>query len=107
MRLRYTLLPGLAALLIGSAAAVKAQETPKVKTPAFKTEKADPGAAKKEADTQMQKSKKQAEEMQKQQAKKADQVRKEADKGSEKGQAMREEHSKKWWKFWGQEPAAE
>jgi len=26
--------------------------------------------------------------------------RKELDKGSEKGQAMREEHSKKWWKFW-------
>ena len=27
-------------------------------------------------------------------------MRKEADKGSEQGQSKREEHSKKWWRFW-------
>ena len=26
---------------------------------------------------------------------------KEVDKGSEKGQAMREQHRRKWWKLWG------
>jgi hypothetical protein len=34
---------------------------------------------------------------------KSEQERKELDKGSEKGQASREEHSRKWWKFWGDE----
>ena len=28
--------------------------------------------------------------------------RKEAGKGSETGQKSREQHSKKWWKFWGE-----
>jgi len=37
--------------------------------------------------------------LEKQQTKKAEQVQKELGKGSEKGQAMREEHRKKWWKF--------
>jgi len=32
---------------------------------------------------------------------KTDAVRKEAGKGSETGQAKRAEHSRKWWKFWG------
>jgi hypothetical protein len=36
--------------------------------------------------------------MQKQQEKHTE--RTEAGKGSEQGQAMREEHSRKWWKFW-------
>ena len=36
----------------------------------------------------------------KQHEKKADQERKEEGKGSEQGQASREEHSRKWWKFW-------
>lgn len=40
--------------------------------------------------------------LEKQQAKKAEQTQKELGKGSEKGQAAREEHSKKWWKFWGE-----
>jgi len=35
-----------------------------------------------------------------QKMKKAEQERKEMGKGSEKGQAAREEHSKKWWQFW-------
>jgi hypothetical protein len=33
-------------------------------------------------------------------SKKADQERKELGKGSEQGQASREEHSRKWWRFW-------
>ncbi len=37
--------------------------------------------------------------LEKQQTKKAEQVQKELGKGSEKGEAMREEHRKKWWKF--------
>ncbi len=39
--------------------------------------------------------------LEKQREKKAEQVRKEMGKGSEKGQEMREQHSRKWWKFWG------
>jgi len=39
--------------------------------------------------------------LEKQRAKKAEQVQKELDKGSEQGQAMREQHRRKWWKFWG------
>ncbi len=38
--------------------------------------------------------------LEKQRYKKAEQERHELDKGSEQGQAMREEHSRKWWKFW-------
>lgn len=41
--------------------------------------------------------------LEKQREKKAEQVQKELDKGSEKGKAMREEHRRKWWKFWGNE----
>ena len=37
--------------------------------------------------------------LEKQQVKKSEQVQKELDKGSEQGQAMREKHRKKWWKF--------
>ena len=43
--------------------------------------------------------------LEKQRDMKMDQERKESGKGSEKGQEMREENSKKWWKFWG-EPEA-
>lgn len=38
--------------------------------------------------------------LEKQKEKKAYQVQNELGKGSEKGQAQREENSKKWWKFW-------
>jgi len=38
----------------------------------------------------------------KQREKKAGQEQKELGKGSEQGQASREEHSRKWWKFWGE-----
>lgn len=31
---------------------------------------------------------------------KADQAQKESGRGSEKGQDMREDHRRKWWKFW-------
>ena len=34
---------------------------------------------------------------------KADAIHKEAGKGSETGQQQREAHSRKWWKFWGEE----
>tara|TARA_B110000967_G_scaffold122217_1_gene124756 strand:- start:11 stop:370 length:360 start_codon:yes stop_codon:yes gene_type:complete len=34
---------------------------------------------------------------------KADAIRKEAGKGSETGQQQREAHSRKWWKFWGED----
>jgi len=34
---------------------------------------------------------------------KSDAIRKEAGKGSEAGQQHREAHSRKWWKFWGEE----
>ncbi|WP_269525067.1 hypothetical protein [Coraliomargarita parva] len=33
---------------------------------------------------------------------KTEAMHKEAGKGSETGQEMREEHSRKWWKFWGE-----
>jgi hypothetical protein len=36
----------------------------------------------------------------KQTAKKSEQERKELGKGSEQGQKARQEHSRKWWKFW-------
>ena len=38
----------------------------------------------------------------KQREKKADQEHTEEGKGSEQGQASQEEHSRKWWKFWGE-----
>jgi len=40
--------------------------------------------------------------LEKQAAKKSQQSQKELDKGSEKGKASREQHSKKWWQFWGE-----
>ncbi len=33
----------------------------------------------------------------------AEKERKEAAKGSDKGQQSREEHSRKWWQFWGED----
>ena len=38
----------------------------------------------------------------KQREKKMGQEQKELGKGSDQGQASREEHSRKWWKFWGE-----
>ncbi len=38
--------------------------------------------------------------LEKQKQKKSERERKELGKGSEQGQAAREEHSRKWWKFW-------
>lgn len=40
--------------------------------------------------------------LEKQRQMKMDQEQKELGKGSEKGREMREEHSRKWWKFWGE-----
>ncbi|WP_438951171.1 hypothetical protein [Porticoccus sp.] len=39
-------------------------------------------------------------EMEKQREMKAEQERKELGKGSEQGQDLRQEHSRKWWRFW-------
>ncbi|MEH6544026.1 MAG: hypothetical protein V7721_08800 [Porticoccaceae bacterium] len=41
--------------------------------------------------------------LEKQREMKMDQEQKELGKGSEKGQEMREQNSRKWWKFWGEE----
>ena len=41
--------------------------------------------------------------LEKQREKKVEQERKEIGKGSEQGQASREEHRRKWWKFWEEE----
>lgn len=38
--------------------------------------------------------------LEKQREKKAEQERKELDKGSEQGRESRQEHSRKWWRFW-------
>jgi membrane protein involved in colicin uptake len=38
--------------------------------------------------------------MERQREMKAEQERKELGKGSEQGQDMRQEHSRKWWRFW-------
>lgn len=68
--------------------------------------------ARKQADSEMAEEKEKVKGLEKQREKKTEQVRKELDKGSEKGKAMRKEHSRKWWKFWGNdeeesEPAEE
>jgi hypothetical protein len=111
--MRYIMSIGLA-VLTASAVAVTAEEAPKVKMPAVKMNaEAQKDAeckmdkAGKDAACTMEQNKEKMEKMKKQQQKKTEEMRKEAGKGSEKGQAMREEHSKKWWKFWGKEPAAE
>ena len=41
--------------------------------------------------------------LEKQREKKSDQVQKELGRGSEQGQESREQHRRKWWKFWGDE----
>jgi hypothetical protein len=41
--------------------------------------------------------------LEKQREKKSEQVQKELGHGSEQGQESREQHRKKWWKFWGDE----
>jgi hypothetical protein len=38
--------------------------------------------------------------MDRQREMRGDQQGQEAGRGSEQGQAMREEHSRKWWRFW-------
>ena len=102
--LRHTLSLGLVVLIV-SAIAGKAEQASKMKPSGMKA-KMDQKTE--QAESGMQKSSGQIEAMEKQQLKKTEQVRKEAGKGSERGQAMREEHSRKWWKFWGEkEPAAE
>lgn len=118
MRIRYIVSLGAASLILATMVA-RAEDTPKPKVPevkadaqaqkdaenrikAVKKEAGVTNAVQKDADKQMRKAEKQSEKMQKQQMKKAEEMQKEAGKGSEKGQAMRKEHSKKWWKFGGE-----
>lgn len=117
--LRYTVSLSLAALVF-SVAAVKAEEATKFKMPDIKAQKEAEtklnaskkemagvtNAVRKDAEKKMKQTQEQAEALQKQQAKKTEELKKEAAKGSAQGQAMREEHSKKWWKFWGSEEPA-
>jgi hypothetical protein len=94
---------GLLALatLVFSAVAANAEQTPKMKMKGMPEAECKMGTAQTNAACTMEQKKEQMKTMEKQQLKKADEMKKEAGKGSEKGQAMREEHSKKWWKFWG------
>ena len=55
--------------------------------------------AKQMRERKMKEEKEKLKGLEKQKAKKAEQVQKELGKGSEKGQAMRQEKRKKWWKF--------
>jgi hypothetical protein len=105
--LRCTLSFGLAVLII-SAVTVQAEKSAKKKgsevTVDAKSQKhaekklhdedkkmaGVTNAAQKEAESKIKQAKDQS-------TKKTEEVRKEAGKGSEQGQAMREEHSKKWW----------
>lgn len=123
MRMRYIVSLGAASLILATMA-VRAEEAPKLKVPevkidakaqkdaeskmnAAKKEAASvTNAVKKDAESKVKQAKDQAADMQKQQTKKAEEMKKEAGKGSEKGQAMREEHSKKWWQWGKKEPAA-
>ena len=128
--LRCTVALGMAALFV-TAVTVKAEDAPQLKIPAVKVDATNAQkdaekkmhAAKKEmagvtndvkkdADSKIKHAKdqsaemqkehmKKAEEMKKEQTKKTEEMKKEAGKGSEKGQAMREEHSKKWLKSEG------
>lgn len=117
MRSRYVLFLGLAALVF-SAAALRAEDAAPLKIPDVKVDAAKAkkdaehkmhaakkemagvtNAVKKDAESKMKEAKEKAAEAQKEQAKKTEEMKKEAAKGSEQGQAMRKEHSKKWWKF--------
>jgi hypothetical protein len=101
----------LAVLLIAMLAAVPAAEAkgppkgkgqvPELKISSDAEEIAEEKAkeAKKLRKRKMKQKKEKLKGLEKQQTKKAEQVQKETGKGSEKGQAMRKEHSKKWWKF--------
>ncbi|GAA5314842.1 MAG: hypothetical protein AseanaTS_00460 [Candidatus Pelagadaptatus aseana] len=51
-------------------------------------------------DKEMKKSKEKLKGMEKQVDMKSEQPRKEVEKGAESGQASRDEHARKWWKFW-------
>jgi hypothetical protein len=103
--LRYTVVFGLAVLII-SAVTVRAEKAAKQKG----SEVAADAKSQKHAEKKIHAVHKEAagatDAAQKDQMKKTEEMRKEAGKGSEQGQAMREEHSRKWWKFWGdKEPA--
>ncbi len=111
MRIRSIVSLGVASLIIATMAA-QAEEAPKLKIPEVKIDaKAQKDAENKikqakeqSADVQKEQAKK-VEELKKEQTKKAEEIKKESAKGSEQGQAMRKEHSKKWWQLGKKEPA--
>ena len=76
-------------------------KAPEVKMSGDATELAEEKAeeAKQMRERKMKQEKEKLKGLEKQKAKKAEQVQKELGKGSEKGQAMRKEKRKKWWKF--------
>ena len=51
-------------------------------------------------DREMKEEREMKKDMEKQREMKSEQERKELGQGSEQGQEMREEHSRKWWRFW-------
>lgn len=110
-RLRYPLLLGTAALLV-SAPVLKA-EKPEVTTSPVPVRKSLPKApeprkpAPKKAECKAAETQDVAVCSLKDGKGKTESVQKEVGKGSEQGQAMRKEHSKKWWKFWSKETPAE
>jgi predicted transglutaminase-like cysteine proteinase len=93
---------------IFSVAAAKADDMPKMKmkgkmnASVQKDAECKMDAAAKDAECTMEQKKEQMQKMKQKQMKKTEEMKKEAGKGSEQGQAMREEHSRKWWKFWGE-----
>jgi outer membrane biosynthesis protein TonB len=111
MRIRSIVSLGVASLIIATMAA-RAEEAPKLKIPEVKID----AKAQKDAESKIKQAKDQSADIQKEQAKKVEglkkeqtkkteEIKKEAAKGSEQGQAMRKEHSKKWWQFGKKEPA--
>lgn len=96
------------AALVFSVAAARAEDMPKMKMKGKMNASVQKDAeckmddAAKDAECTMEQKKEQMQKMKKQQMQKTEEMRKEAGKGAEKGQAMREEHSRKWWKFWGE-----
>lgn len=97
---RYILALGVIALM-GSVTAVKAENSAKMKMQGKTDAECKMDAAKQNAECTAEQKKEQMQKIKQQQTQKAEEMKNEAGKGSEKGQAMREEHSKKWWKFWG------
>lgn len=103
MRIRYIVSLGAASLILSTMVA-RAEDAPKLKVPEIKVD----AKAQKDAANKIKAAKKEAsitnavQKDAEKQIKKAEEMKKEAGKGSEKGQAMRQEYRRKWWKFRGE-----